>query len=440
MVLGLVISVTTALKNDVLILADPGATRIEGKILQRSADGGILLNEQRDRARLAPGDPRWAERRLAPSEVAIISPLGDRSVTGNYRLGSELWRSGRPLYAEGVHGFLYLPQAAMLFMPFEILPPLLGEVLWRWVGLFMYAWGVWALCRHLFPQALVRAFTLATALSIFAALGSLQNGQTNLVMGGLFALGVVDAANRRHWRSTLWFMLALACKPIALPIILLTAAVYPRLIVPLGVGLVLFVLAPFAHPSPTYVLEQYVAAVKKVRDAADPAGASHGQATALFSDIRGMLHDFGVPITDKALVPVRAAFALVFLGLCLWVRFRVVEPLRALHLLALGASYTMLFNPRTEGVTYAIIGPPAALLAVRAFFDRRTPATVLLVTYCLILQFSMQITNPLTGRQRKYWLRPLATIALVGYVIARTARARPEPRSGAESEKQPVQS
>jgi hypothetical protein len=220
-------------------------------------------------------------------------------------------------------------------------------------------------------------------------------------------------------------MLALACKPIALPVILLTAAVYPSLIVPLGVGVIVFVLAPFVHPSPTYVLEQYVGAVRKMMLAADPAGSPGGQADAWFSDIRGMLRDFGWEVRDQTLMPVRAAFAFVFLGLSLWTGRRVGEPVRALYLLALGCGYTLIFNPRTEGVTYAIIGPPAAVLATMALLDKRTLVSIALIAYCLILQFSMQVTGPLTGKERKYWLRPLCTMGLVVYVMAQAARRRP---------------
>ena len=53
-----------------------------------------------------------------------------RSVVPSYRIGALSWLAGRSLYDEvmGVGGFVYFPQAAILFVPFALLPEVLGEV------------------------------------------------------------------------------------------------------------------------------------------------------------------------------------------------------------------------------------------------------------------------------------------------------------------------
>ena len=59
-----------------------------------------------------------------------------------YRLASTQWWAGQDPYTENAHaGFLYFPQAAFLFTPFNALPFFAGEILWRAVtfGLFAYA-------------------------------------------------------------------------------------------------------------------------------------------------------------------------------------------------------------------------------------------------------------------------------------------------------------
>jgi hypothetical protein len=172
----------------------------------------------------------------------------------------------------------------------------------------------------------------------------------------------------------------------------------------------------------------------KVLLAADPSAQG-----ACFSDIRGMLRDFGWSLTDRQLLPVRALAAPVFLALSLWTirRSHLLSPPASRHSPALfptflGIAYILLFSPRTEGVTYAMIGPFAAILATQALLAKRLPTAALLIAYCLILQFSMPITDLLTGHGSKYWLRPLATIALTAWVVSMSFRIDTSvPRSSA---------
>ena len=409
-VLAIAIAATTLTKLDQLLLSDAAGTRLTGRIVNRDAHGVTFRVRGESLDRIFPA-----------SDLALVAPLGDRSVTGNYRLGAERWRTSRPMYSSGMHGFLYMPQAAMLFLPFELLPPRIGEVLWRWVGLAAYAGGVFLLCRRFFPDRLPLAFTIASALAIPASLGSAQNGQTNLIMGGLFALAALHAAQSRWGLTSLWLTLALVCKPVALPVLLLLAATRLRLIPALTIGVLVFAAAPFLHPDPVYVWSQYQASIHKVLLAADPSAEG-----AFFSDIRGMLRDFGLTLTDPQLLPVRAFAALVFLALSMVITSLASRPSPssssspafppAFTTTLLGVAYIMIFNPRTEGVTYAMIGPFAAILATREVLARRWPIAAMLVAYCLILQFSMPITDLITGPGHKYWLRPLATMLLVAWV------------------------
>lgn len=412
-VFALAIGVNTAMKQDDVLTLE--SEHVVGRILRQDDTGALVRVKARGGT-----EERW----IAAERIAIVAPLGDRSVTGNYRLGAEHWHTKRAMYTEGPHGFLYLPQAAMIFLPFEVLPALAGEVLWRWAGIGAYAAGVWALCRLIAgysgagrPVRLAGVFTIATLLAIPAALGSAQNGQTNLALGGLFALSAVSASGRRWWWTTLWLMLALALKPVALPVVLLLAAVNLRMIPALAAGGVVLVLAPFVHPDPGYVWQQYQAGFGKVLSAANPG------ADVWFSDIRGMLRDFGWKLTDAQVLPVRGAAALVCLGASVWLGIKTREWARSVLVVLVGVGYILVFSPRTEGVTYAMIGPLAAVLATRELLNREARRVWLgaaMVAYCLVLQFSMV----LTGKERKYWLRPLATMVFVVGVGARIASSR----------------
>jgi hypothetical protein len=405
--------------------------KLVGKVVRRDAAGVTV--------RVKEGG-RTVERTVPAAEVRSVSPLGERSVTGVYRWGVERWWAREGLYTEGPHGFLYLPQAALVFAPFAALPPSVGEVLWRWAGIAACAWGLWRVCTLVFRERSGEAFLPATLLCLPALLGSAQNGQTNLAMAGLFVLAAADGATDRRWRCTLWLMLALACKPVALPVVLLLGAVRPRIIPQLLIGLACFAAAPFLHPDPAYVWSQYAQAPRKILTAG-------GQEEYIFSDVRGMLMDFGLApdawtiplgaVKLEVLTVVRALAAGVTLGLALltsWTRRGKpgAEPTRSWLAVALGVAYILLFNPRTEGVTYAMMGPVVGVLGARALVARRWGAAALLIAYALVLQFSMQVTGPaqaLAERlgllapdayEHKYWLRPLLTVGVYGH-LARLA-------------------
>lgn len=391
--LALGLCANTLLKRDELMLAAGGS--VEGRIVSRDTTGVTFT----PRGLAVPV-------RYELSSIAVVCPLGYKSVTGNYRYGSERWRTSREMYSAGAHGFLYLPHAAMLFLPFELLPAWAGEVLWRWVMLAAYAGGVWSLCRKFLADR-PNAFLLATLLAMPASLGSAQNGQTNLAIGGLCAFAAVCASEQRWGRTSLWLMLALACKPVMLPVIMLMGATRPRSLPALAAGLAVFLLAPFLHTSPAYVLGEYHGAIGKMLAAADPG--------SWFSDIRGMLRDFGLPLDEDVVVWARLVAAILTLFACVWLTLTRRDPWRSLATVALGVCYILVFSPRTEGLTYAMIGPIAGVLATSAIISRRWTVASLLISYCLILQFSKVIT----GEEHKYWLRPLCTLALIAWILLR---------------------
>jgi hypothetical protein len=401
-VFALGICAATLFKHDAFVLTT--GERFEGRVVAASERAlSIVRDDQRDKG----------AQTIDRATIQERSRFGARSVTPEYRRAAKLWWRSENLYTEGVHGFLYMPQAAMVYAPFAAMPPWLEETLWRAAGIAAYACGVWRLSRPLFGEHWASAFLIASVLAVPAALGSASNGQTNVVMGGLFALSAADLIGGRWWRVALWLMLALACKPTAIVMVLLVGAIFLR---PMGwrlaVALLLFAAAPFLHPAPQFVLGQYVACQEKMLSAATPPD--------LFQDIRGMLVSFGIDVPGRALTIVRAAAAVVTLGLCLLASRRFADHARAMMLLTLGACYLMVFNPRTEGLSYVILGAPAALWATRELLDRRWPAAAFCVTLCLAFQFSTQMAL----NHKNYWVRPLGTCVLAGLVIAEIVRGR----------------
>ncbi len=400
----------TLLKSDLFVLGS--GERFTGKVVgETSTDFAILTKDFHSEDSSPP--VRSAVQYIKKTDVQEVFRYGAKSVTPEYHRAAELWWQSKTMYTEGVHGFLYLPQAAMLYSPFAFLPPVIEETLWRAAGISLLALGVWRLCTPLFGARSPTAFLISSALVLVSALGSAANGQTNLHMAGLFALATADLIGKRWWRVAFWLMLALACKPTAMVMILLIGAIYLR---PMSWRLALALLAlgavPFLHPHPGYVMDQYRECITKMSAAAAPPD--------LFQDIRGLLASFHMRPGEDALRAVRLCAAGVTLGFCFLASRRFGDPARAIFLLTLGAIYLMLFNPRTEGLSYVILGVPAALWAarevldIRQLLDWRTLSAAFLIAFCLSMQFSTQIT----GGEKNYWVRPLGAALFAAFVIA----------------------
>lgn len=408
-VFALAIGAATLLKSDLFVRTD--GSRFTAAVAGETATEWMLFARS-DTPPDAPDASRpWVDH-LPKSEIAEHHAYGARSVTPEYDRAARRWWRSRTLYTGGEHGFLYMPQSAMVYSPFTPLPPALEETTCRVLGIAAYALGIWGLCRRLFGETRGTAFLLATALAVPAALGSATNGQTNVHMAGLFALTACATMDRRWWTATLWLMLALACKPTSMVMVLLFGAIWWRpMSWRLAIGIAAFLAAPFLHPDPAFVLGQYREFVDKAVRAAAPPD--------LFQDIRGLLVSFGLPAPERVLTAVRGIAALGTLGLC-WLAVRRFPAVGPVFVLALGAIYLMLFNPRTEGLSYVILGPAAALWATREALARRWPTFAGLLLLCLAFQFSTQMALG----HKNYWVRPLGTILFAGLVVAEIARRR----------------
>lgn len=400
------VSVLVLLKADAFVLIS--GERVPGRVI--SSDANSITIRQVD----APEKP---QRTIQRTEIAQHNRFGHRSVSSVYANASRQWWAGEGMYGEDragdgtVHGYLYFPQSAIAYTPFAYLPSGFAEVVWRLVGIAAYAWGVWGLTRRLFLRDAGFAFLIASGLAIPAAMGSASNGQTNVLMGGAIALTAVAIIDRRWWWATGWMVLLVICKPTALAVVGLVGVAFWRvlswrlLVAGLGAG----VLA-LAHPSPSYAIGQCREFVEKTLSAAAPAD--------LYQDIRGLLAAWGITAPENQLSIVRAVAGVATLGLAIWACRRMNALGAAMSVLTLGAIYITLFNPRTEGLSYAIIGPVLAAWATRELWDRRWLSAVPLVVLCMLLQFSRQVTLG----DHNTWVRPLGAVLWLAWVAWEVVR------------------
>lgn len=346
---------------------------------------------------------------------AVVNPAG---VTRVYRESASLWLAGEPLYADGIHGFLYLPHSAILSQPLLWGNFYFTEVLWRLGGVGLFVWGVHRLCRLVARHTSVELFPLVTFVGIWPMLGCAGNGQASLHMTACMMWATIACAERRWWTATVALMLAVAWKPLAVVLILLLGAVYWRTMAwRLLAGLGGLFAAPFLMQSTAYVWRQYELAVTKMT-VSGTADASKFVA----SDLSGMLSYFGVPTEPHQLLPVRAAAALVTAVLALVARRRWPEPLAAVWVFVLATGYLMIFNPRNESNTYAVVAPALALVFALEFLVERRRAALLFVI--LFAQATCNIYRPLLPGVQ-YWLKPATVLVFLVYVAWRIVRSKP---------------
>jgi len=279
-----------------------------------------------------------------------------------YRLAATQWWQGQDPYSYKAHdAFLYFPQAALLFTPFNVLPDALGEVLWRIAtfGLFFYA--VVRLTQFFLGRNGVfsdKAFLQLSLLAVLSSLASLRNAQFDLPLAALLVLTAAEVAASRWNAAAVWICLAIALKPLAVVPMLLFSALYWPLIPRVALGMVVVILAPFLHWNPAFVAHEYVRCFETLAWAAKGDEPRYSDLAALLSMRLG--YDPAPALKTVA----RLLFAAIVLGLAWQGVRRLPRPEAAWLVGALSADYLMLFNPRTETCSYVFLGPFVASLAL----------------------------------------------------------------------------
>lgn len=347
----------------------------------------------------------WGFLAILLFTIVAVDPMG-RSATKEYQDASTRWWQGTESLYKGKNHFLYLPQAAIIYTPFNLLPPRVGEPLWRMVCLATLAASLWAAARLLAPKKSQIVFLLATLLMLPSSLASARNGQVNMPLAALYLLTAVLIARQRWHFAAILLALALALKPISIVPVLLCGVLYPRLIFPLVLWIAVMLGAAFLHPDPQFVLGQYTAFFQKLTNsAAKPSGHT-------WCDYAGMLKTVGITLPDTINFLIRAGAAAVTFGLCLLVK-RTREPVpvrQALTIMLFAATYLMLFNPRTETNSYIILGVWIGLLgASEGLIRKNFTAAAVWVLFALAL--GVENYGPIY-HLTNLWFKALVTSAL----------------------------
>ena len=334
-----------------------------------------------------------------------------RSVTPAYFFGAEQWVAGRPLYnPEGI-GFLYLPQAAILFTPFAALPVDVAEIAWRVVSVGVYAWGVRRLVGLAERCSGCPLFTVTTLIVLPLALSSTKSGQATLPMAGLMMAAVAYLVEKNWWRAAGCLALAVAIKPLAVVLILLAAATYRPLIGRLFVALAILALAPFLTQSPGYVQSQFMAFPEAMQYADQRSHVEY------FAQLFGLLRVIGWDVSGAGKMLARGAVAIITLLSCLWCSRRIDAARWGVYFYTLSTCYLMLFNPRTENNSYSMLAPAIGIFCAWALREQRRKRLALLAVVFWGTLCTFEFARLFTPKEQCIWLAPAMCLVFASCVI-----------------------
>ncbi|MGI9114173.1 MAG: glycosyltransferase family 87 protein [Chthoniobacterales bacterium] len=346
-----------------------------------------------------------------------------RTVVPSYRAASTAWLASRPIYElDSIHGFLYLPSAAALTVPFLGLPASAHELVFRALSIGFLAWATWRLASAVERATGRAAFLPMTFLVIPTAIGSAVAGQMNIALAAAMAAAAADMIEKRWNRAAIWLGLGFALKPQMAVFLVLAAIMFRPMRLRALIALVAALLVPFLFQSPHFVFEQYRLCWTKLQLSGNPT-AVHEH----FNDLFGLLSSFGLEVRESSQWIIRI-ISMALTVLCAWRGAQRRDNAAAvLMTLAWAACYLMLFNPRTEGGSYVIAAVPLAVFAVCATAPRiRVGEVSLLVCIAGGWTASFPISQALhqiagkfvnTGPQFHFWLSPLLALVFVAYLL-----------------------
>ncbi|MDG2029560.1 MAG: glycosyltransferase family 87 protein [Phycisphaerales bacterium] len=344
-----------------------------------------------------------------------------RSVTSSYLEGAQFWLAGADLYTNSdtdLFGFLYLPHAALLWIPFSQLPEGMIDPVWRVFTIGIFGLGCWRMFRV--AEALTGGpmILLMTILAVLPALSTMRNGQATLPMTGMMMLGAVSLLSRHWWRAAIWLTLAVAIKPPAIALLLVVWVIYPALWWRMAVTFCLMLLLPFLAQRPEYVLECYQGFFQKVANKTQPNQFAEGN-TFFAADFATFVRFLGIELSDRMALLIRVLAGGVTLLLSWYALHRVGLVRGTLLVVAWGLTYIVLFNPGTENNGYATVAPAMAMLAVMTLETRRPLLGTLLALMPILITLNYETMKFITP-DNTVWFCAAVSLVFMAYLMLLT--------------------
>jgi len=169
------------------------------------------------------------------------------------------------------------------------------------------------------------------------------------------------AMQREQWKSaSLWLFVAIVMKPLAMVMVLLCGALVREMRLPLIGAIAATLLLPFAFLDWSYLVEQYrLMGLKLWLIATEQPLEWIYQA-----DFSTMLRELGIDLPRFVMLGIRLAAALGTLALAWRIRRAGGSRSFAFAVLLLSGCYITLFGPRNEFLSFVVLTPSIAALAL----------------------------------------------------------------------------
>jgi hypothetical protein len=351
---------------------------------------------------------------------ALLWPRA-HSVYPIFSTAARNWMAGTDLYkATGEFDiYRYSPLVTVLLVPLASLPVWLGGVLWRIldVGVYLAALTWWS--RAVLPRILTRTHrAMLFLLVVVPSIGSVINGQSNLLVMGLL-LAALAAVTEERWNlaSTL---VALAClfKLYPIAVGLLLALIYPRrFLVRLVAALIVGFALPFVLQNPAYVARQYTDWAQQLQE-----DDRQGRPRELwYRDFRLLDWMWGRPLTSRSYLIVQLTAAAGIAATCGYAARRRWPERRLLRLLlSLSCCWMTVMGPATEPSTYTLLAPSLAWALLEAWLERRGlfRRGLLVASYSLLVAYHVAGWFPVKIAFRNAGPEALAGLLFFGGLMA----------------------
>lgn len=363
--------------------------------------------------------------------LALINPDA-RSVVVNYRQGSAMFLAGEPLYnVDTAMGYLYSPAFALLYVPFHELGPYLGDFLWRLLGFSVLTFAAVRQTQVIGDEKPLWLLSCGLFLAIPIVAGALRNGQATILLAGACWLLVIAALENGWLRTLLWAAVAIVAKPTAIVALLLAGALRPRLVHVLVLAVVAVIALPYAFAPHSYVTQitRSFFALMDIMSSGKSQNFTPADFTAPFTAI-------GIIIPTPVATVIRAVAALATLAAAFHFVRTGERRTAALVIVVLASFYMCLFNPRSEGNTYAMLAVPFGL-SISLMYRREGWAFVPLVLGGLLFLTGFSAVHPLLHRFTELWIQPtMCTVVFLGimrwfWTNGRAAETLAKPTVGA---------
>lgn len=323
--------------------------------------------------------------------------------------------------------YRYSPLVTVSLIPFSTLPDALGGVLWRLLNVGVYLGGFLWFCQrawhaHAGPNierlpherwagGMARKEdgadkcrrSLVLLLLLPLSIGSLNNGQANLLTIGLLLIGVTACVVERWTLAAVTVALACYLKLYPLAIGLLLIVVFAKQFSwRFGLAMALGFVLPFALGNPAYVGQAYSSWLDRL--AADQRTFS--PESAGYRDCWFLLKTCGVPITRQVYLFLQLGAACTVAAVCAVGRLQGCSARQlAGCVFSLGCCWMVLFGPATESCTYCFVAPVLARVGVERLGSKEAVWTRLCIWVILALLVASQASRWFP--QGRDWTSPL---------------------------------